>query len=42
MNIFTIITAVVVLGIVWGGVTFFLTRAMKYEKLKGKNGEKQT
>ena len=41
MNIFTIITAVIVLGIVWGGVTFFLTRAMKYEKLKEENGKEQ-
>jgi hypothetical protein len=40
MNIFTIITAVIVVGIVWGGVTFFLSRAMKYEKLKEENGEK--
>ena len=40
MNIFTIVTAVVVLGIVWGGVIFFLTRAMKYEKLKEENGQK--
>ncbi|HKI78279.1 MAG TPA: MetS family NSS transporter small subunit [Ignavibacteriaceae bacterium] len=40
MNIFTILTAVVVLGIVWGGLTFFLTRAMKYEKMKTENGEK--
>ena len=40
MNIFTIITAVVVLGIVWGGVVFFLSRAMKYEKLKETNGQK--
>jgi len=40
MNIFTILTAVVVLGIVWGGLTFFLTRAMKYEKMNTENGEK--
>jgi hypothetical protein len=40
MSIFTILTAVIVVGIVWGGVTFFLTRAMKYEKLKERNGEK--
>lgn len=40
MNIFTIITAVIVLGLVWGGVTFFLLRAMKYEKLKEENGQK--
>lgn len=40
MNILTILTAVIVLGIVWGGLVFFLVRAMKYEKLKTENGEK--
>ena len=40
MNIITIITAVIVIGIVWGGLTFFLSRALKYEKIKMKNGEK--
>jgi hypothetical protein len=39
MNLFTIITAVTVIGIVWGGLTFFLTRAFKYEKLKQENGK---
>jgi hypothetical protein len=39
MNFITIITMLIVLGIVWGGMTFFLTRAIKYEKLKEKNGE---
>lgn len=38
MNIFTIITGVIVIGIVWGGLTFFLTKALKYEKMKMKNG----
>jgi hypothetical protein len=38
MNIFTILTMVVVLGIVWGGLLFFLFKAVKYEKLKEKNG----
>ena len=41
MSIFTILTAVIVLGIVWGGVAFFLSRAMKYEKLKEENGKKK-
>ncbi len=36
----TIFTMVLVLGVVWGGLIFFLTRAVKYEKLKAKNGEK--
>jgi hypothetical protein len=40
MNIFTILTAVIVLGIVWGGLIFFLTRALKYEKIKTENGKK--
>jgi hypothetical protein len=40
MSLFAIITMVVVLGLVWGGMVFFLTRAMKYEKIKRKNGEK--
>jgi hypothetical protein len=40
MNTFTIITAILVIGIVWGGLTFFLSRALKYENIKMKNGEK--
>ena len=39
MNIATIITMVLVLGIVWGGLIFFLLRAIKYEKVKTQNGE---
>jgi len=39
MNLITIITAVIVIGIVWGGFAFFLSRALKYEKLKQKNGK---
>ncbi|HEY6626953.1 MAG TPA: hypothetical protein VIZ21_08355 [Ignavibacteriaceae bacterium] len=39
MNIYTILTAILVIGIVWGGLTFFLSRALKYEKLKQKNGK---
>ena len=35
----TIITMIIVLGIVWGGLAFFLIRAIKYEKVKIKNGE---
>lgn len=30
----TIITALLVIGIVWGGVSFFLSRAIKFEKNK--------
>ena len=39
MNFFTIITAVIIIGIVWGGFIFFFSRAFKYEKIKMKNGE---
>lgn len=40
MDIKTIFTAIIVLGIVWGGLIFFLSRAVKYEKMKTENGEK--
>jgi hypothetical protein len=36
---FTIITAIIVIGIVWGGLSFFLSRALKYEKMKMKDGK---
>ena len=39
MNHLIIITAVTVITIVWGGLIFFLRKALKYEKLKMKNGE---
>lgn len=39
MEVSTIITMIVVLGIVWGGVIIFITRALKYEKEKVKIGE---
>ena len=39
MEISSIITMIIVLGIVWGGLAFFLIRAIKYEKVKIKNGE---
>jgi hypothetical protein len=39
MNLSTIITAILVIGIVWGGLGFFLSRAWKYEKMKVNNGE---
>ncbi|NWG29253.1 MAG: MetS family NSS transporter small subunit [Ignavibacteriaceae bacterium] len=39
MNLLTIITAVIVFGIVWGGFVFFLSRALKYEKMKQGNGK---
>lgn len=34
MDFITIITMIIVLGVVWGGLFIFLTRAMKYEKMK--------
>ena len=40
MSLFAIITMIIVLGLVWGGLAFFLTRAMKYEKIKRENGKK--
>jgi hypothetical protein len=39
MNIFSILTIILVMGIVWGGLSFFLFKAVKYEKLKEKNGK---
>lgn len=42
MNISTIITAIVVLGTIWGGLVFFISRAVKYEKLKTENGEEES
>ena len=39
MEISTIIIMIIVLGIVWGGLAYFLIRAIKYEKLKIKIGE---
>ena len=35
----TIITMVLVIGIVWGGLAFFLYKAMKYEKVKSQDGK---
>ncbi len=34
MTTASIITMILVLGIVWGGVIFFIIRAFKYEKEK--------
>lgn len=34
MKIEAILTAVFVVSIVWGGVAFFLSRAIKYERAK--------
>lgn len=40
METTTLVTIILVLGIVWGGLSFFLFKAFKHEKLKVKNGEK--
>jgi len=40
MDASAVITLAAVIGLVWGGLAFFLTRAMKYEKIKRTNGEK--
>jgi hypothetical protein len=39
MNVFSIITMIIVLGIVWGGLSIFLFKAVKYEKMKETNGK---
>jgi uncharacterized protein YdgA (DUF945 family) len=40
MSLGSIITLIVVVGIVWGGLTYFLIKAIKYEKKKLSDGEK--
>ncbi len=37
MSFFAVITMIFVGGIVWGGMITFLTKAIKYEKIKEKN-----
>jgi hypothetical protein len=39
MAAITIITIICVLGLVWGGFFFFISKAFKYEKMKIKNGK---
>jgi uncharacterized protein YneF (UPF0154 family) len=39
MSLIIILTALIVAGVVWGGFAFFLSRALKYEKLKKDNGK---
>ena len=39
MEVSTIITMIIVLGIVWGGLILLLLRAINYEKLKSRDGE---
>jgi hypothetical protein len=39
MEPIAILTMIIVLSIVWGGLTFFIIRAMKYEKRKQANGK---
>lgn len=40
MSLASIITSIVVVGIVWGGLTYFLVKAIKYEKKKLSDDEK--
>jgi hypothetical protein len=39
MSIPGIITMIIVLGIVWGGLSFFIVKAFRNEKRKKLNGE---
>ncbi len=39
MELSTILTMIFVLGIVWGGVVYFIYKATVYEKLKKNNGK---
>ncbi|MFN3872871.1 MAG: hypothetical protein ACK4R9_07705 [Ignavibacterium sp.] len=39
MKIETIITAVIVLSVVWGGLIYFICKALFYEKQKLLNGK---
>jgi hypothetical protein len=39
MSVISILTVLLVLGVVWGGLIFLITRAFKYEKGKEKLGE---
>ncbi len=40
MNFSTIITLVIVGGIVWGGFIFFMVKAVKSEKIKKANEQR--
>ena len=39
MEVSTITTMIIVLGIVWGGLALLLLRALNYEKLKSQDGQ---
>ncbi len=39
MNLESILTLIIVAGTVWGGLIYFIIKAMKYEKEKVKIGE---
>lgn len=39
MSLPSILTLIVVVGIVWGGLTYFLFKAIKFEKKKLNNGK---
>jgi hypothetical protein len=39
MSIAAVITMILVLGIVWGGLVFFIFNARNFEKLKSQDGK---
>ncbi len=34
MNIYTLLVALIVIGIIWGGLIFFIMKAINFEKKK--------
>ena len=42
MNALFIITLILITGIVWGGFIFFLSKAIRHERKKKKNGKSKT
>ena len=39
MSVVSVLIMLLVLGVVWGGLIYFITKAFKYEKGKEKLGE---
>lgn len=39
MNVISLFTMILVLGTIWGGLIYFIIRAVKYEKEKAKIGK---
>lgn len=40
MDLLTIITAIIIIGLVWGGEIYFISHAMNFEKRKSEDGKK--